>query len=125
MIQFSHVFKRYPGGFDALKGVSRERARGEMAFVTGHSGAGKSTLLRLIALIERPTRGQALVNSRNLARVPRRRIPHFRRELGIVFQDYRLLSDRTVYDNVALPLIVTGTDRREIPRRGRGGPGPG
>ncbi|OGI49195.1 MAG: cell division ATP-binding protein FtsE [Candidatus Muproteobacteria bacterium RBG_16_65_34] len=119
MIQFSHVFKRYPGGFDALKDVSLELARGEMAFVTGHSGAGKSTLLRLIALIERPTRGQALVNSRNLARVPRRRIPHFRRELGIVFQDYRLLSDRTVYDNVALPLIVTGTDRREIPRRVR------
>jgi cell division transport system ATP-binding protein len=90
-----------------------------MAFITGHSGAGKSTLLRLITAIERPTRGEAAVNGRNLTKLPRRRIPYFRREIGVVFQDYKLLFDRTVYDNVALPLIVTGADDKEIPKRVR------
>jgi cell division transport system ATP-binding protein len=117
MIQFSQVVKRYPNGYDALKNVSFSLERGEMAFLTGHSGAGKSTLLKLIALIERPTRGQALVNNKNLTRVNRWQIPYFRRGLGIVFQDYRLLHDRTVFDNVALPLIVAGVDRREVRRR--------
>ena len=90
-----------------------------MAFITGHSGAGKSTLLKLITAIERPSRGEAVVNGRNLLRMPRRRIPYFRRKIGIVFQNHRLLFDRTVYDNVALPLVVTGADQHEIPRRVR------
>src|SRR3989338_1713500 len=119
MIHFSHVFKRYPGGFDALKNISFELGRGEMAFITGHSGAGKSTLLKLICLLERASRGQTLVNNKNLMKLPRWRIPYFRRELGVVFQDYRLLLDRTVYDNVASPLIVAGARSREIPRRVR------
>jgi cell division transport system ATP-binding protein len=119
MIQFNHVFKRYPGGFDALKDISFELRAGEMAFVTGHSGAGKSTLLKLLALIERPTRGQLLVNGKNLLRLPRWRTPYFRRSLGVVFQDYKLLADRTVFDNVALPLIVSGVDSREVGRRVR------
>ncbi len=119
MIQFTHVFKRYPGGFDALRNINVKIERGEMAFITGHSGAGKSTLLKLITAIERPSRGEAVVNGRNLLRMPRRRIPYFRREVGVVFQDHKLLFDRTVYDNVALPLIVTGADQHEIPRRVR------
>jgi cell division transport system ATP-binding protein len=119
MIQFTHVFKRYPGGFDALRNINLQVQRGEMAFITGHSGAGKSTLLKLISAIERPSRGQAVVNGHNLLRMPRRRIPYFRRDIGVVFQDYKLLFDRTVYDNVALPLIVTGADQHEIPRRVR------
>lgn len=119
MIQFTHVFKRYPGGYDALKNVSFELRAGEMAFLTGHSGAGKSSLLRLIALIERPTRGEAVVNGHNLERLPRRRIPAFRRDLGVVFQDYKLLYDRTVFDNVALPLVVSGTAGGETGKRVR------
>lgn len=119
MIQFSNVSKRYPSGFDALKNVSFALAAGEMAFVTGHSGAGKSTLLKLITLIERVTRGTLLVNNQNLARLPARRIPQLRRTISVVFQDYKLLYDRTVFDNVALPLIVTGTPRREVEKRTR------
>lgn len=119
MIEFAHVFKRYPGGFDALRDINLHIEAGEMAFITGHSGAGKSTLLRLITAIDRPTRGEAAVNGKNLTKLPRRRIPYFRREIGVVFQDHKLLFDRTVYDNVALPLIVTGTDQQEIPRRVR------
>ncbi len=119
MLQLTHVGKRYPSGYEALKGVSFTLDGGEMAFLTGHSGAGKSTLLRLIALIERPTRGQLIVGGRNLERFPARRIPHYRRELGVVFQDNRLLFDRTVFDNVALPLHVTGTPLVEIPKRVR------
>lgn len=119
MILFTHVFKRYPGNFDALRNINLQIQPGEMVFITGHSGAGKSTLLKLITAIERPTRGDALVNGKNLLRLPRRRIPYFRREIGVVFQDHKLLLDRTVYDNVALPLIVTGTDESEVPRRVR------
>ncbi len=119
MIQFTHVFKRYPGGFDALRDINLRLEAGEMAFITGHSGAGKSTLLRLITAIERPTRGKAAVNGKDLTKLPRRRIPYFRREIGVVFQDHKLLFDRTVYDNVALPLIVTGADQNDIPRRVR------
>ena len=119
MIEFTHVFKRYPGGFDALRDINLRIEAGEMAFITGHSGAGKSTLLRLITAIDRPTRGEAAVNGKNLAQLPRRRIPYFRRAIGMVFQDHKLLFDRTVYDNVALPLIVTGAGQQEIPRRVR------
>ncbi|MBI3546855.1 MAG: cell division ATP-binding protein FtsE [Gammaproteobacteria bacterium] len=119
MINFAHVAKRYPGGFDALRNINLNIDAGEMAFITGHSGAGKSTLLKLITAIERPSRGEATVNGKNLLRLPRRRIPYFRRDIGIIFQDHKLLFDRTVYDNVALPLIVTGADQKEIPRRVR------
>jgi cell division transport system ATP-binding protein len=119
MIQFGQVFKRYPNGYDALKNINFTLDNGEMAFLTGHSGAGKSTLLKLIALIERPSRGQALVNHKNLARVHRWQVPYFRRALGIVFQDYKLLHDRTVFDNVALPLVVAGAAHAEIARRVR------
>jgi cell division transport system ATP-binding protein len=119
MIQFRHVFKRYPEGHDALKNITFRIERGEMAFVTGHSGAGKSTLLKLVSLIERPSRGEAVVNGRNLARLPAWRVPYFRRHIGVVFQDYKLLYDRTVFDNVALPLVVAGADDREVGRRVR------
>jgi len=117
MIQFSQVFKRYPNGYDALKNVNFTLENGEMAFITGHSGAGKSTLLKLIALLERASRGQALVNNKNLARLRGGQVPFFRRSLGIVFQDYKLLHDRTVFDNVALPLVVSGMEHREIRKR--------
>jgi cell division transport system ATP-binding protein len=119
MIEFTHVSMRYPGGYDALRAVSFSVKPGELVFVTGHSGAGKSTLLRLLALIERPTRGQILVNKKNLERLPRWRIPYYRRELGVVYQDNKLLHDRTVYDNVALPLVAAGLRGDEIPKRVR------
>jgi len=119
LIRFENVHKRYPGGRDALAGVTFSLERGELAFLTGPSGAGKSTLLRLIALIERPTRGTVLVNNRNTARIARRKIPRFRQRLGIVFQDHKLLYDRSVFDNVALPLVIAGARRREIDKRVR------
>jgi cell division transport system ATP-binding protein len=119
MIRFDNVSKRYDGGGDALRNLSFEVERGEMAFLTGASGAGKSTLLRLIALIERPTRGQVLVDGRNAGRLTARQIPKHRRQIGIVFQDNKLLPDRSAFDNVALPLIIAGVSDREIPRRVR------
>jgi len=120
MIEFHNVGKRYAGGHEALSDVSFEIARGEMVFLTGHSGAGKSTLLKLIALIERSSSGQVIVNDRNLNRLARRQIPYHRRSLGMIFQDSRLLQDRTVFDNVALPLVIVGEyDQREIGRRVR------
>jgi cell division transport system ATP-binding protein len=119
VIRFEQVTKRYPQRGDALKGLSFELKPGEMAFLTGHSGAGKSTLLRLIGLLERPTRGRVTVNGRDLASLPRRHIPAHRREIGMIFQDHRLLPERSVFDNVALPLVVAGMHRREIGRRAR------
>ena len=119
MISFIQACKRYPGGHDALLNVNLELAQSEMAFLTGHSGAGKSTLLKLIALIERTTRGQVIINGENTAKVKRRRIPYFRRNIGIIFQDHQLLFDRKVFDNVALPLIIAGQAPREIARRTR------
>jgi cell division transport system ATP-binding protein len=119
VIRFENVHKRYTNGREALSGVSFSLEKGEMAFLTGPSGAGKSTLLKLIALIERPTRGTVLVNNQNTARVPRRRIPAFRQRIGVVFQDHKLLYDRSVFDNVALPLIIGGLKPREIGRRVR------
>ncbi len=119
MIRFSHACKRYPGGYDALNQVNFHIPRGQMAFLTGHSGAGKSTLLKLIALLERASRGQVFVNGRNLAKISRKRIPFFRRNIGIIFQDHQLLFDRTVFDNVALPLIIAGLPQRDIGKRVR------
>ena len=119
MIRFDHVSKRYQGGHYGLSDITLEVNRGEMVFVTGHSGAGKSTLLRLIGLIERPTRGQLVVEGRNLAKLPSRQIPFHRRQVGMIFQDHRLLADRTVFDNVALPLVVAGVPHRDIGRRVR------
>jgi cell division transport system ATP-binding protein len=119
MIRFDHVFKRYPNGREALSDLSLEIGDGEIAFLTGHSGAGKSSLLKLIALIERPTRGQLIVNGQNVAGVSRRKIPAYRRQIGVVFQDHKLLHDRTIFDNVALPLIIAGVGTKEIGRRVR------
>ncbi len=117
MIRFDRVSKTYPGSQGGLHEVSFRIERGEMVFLTGHSGAGKSTLLKLVGLIERPNRGQIQVNGQNLARIGPRRLPHYRRQVGMIFQDHRLLADRTVFDNVALPLVVAGLERNEIRRR--------
>ncbi len=119
MIRFSNVQLRYPGNIDALKNINLHIEQGAMAFVTGRSGAGKTSLLRLIALIERHTRGQILVNGQNLERVRHKRVPLFRRGIGFMFQDHRLLNDRTVFDNVALPLVIAGHPHQEIQRRVR------
>ena len=119
MIRFDNVNKRYPNGHEGLSGVSFQIDSGEMCFLTGHSGAGKSTLLRLVALIERSTKGQIIVGRQNLARLRRRRIPYYRRGIGFIFQNHRLLMDRTVFDNVALPLVIAGHRHQEIGRRVR------
>jgi cell division transport system ATP-binding protein len=119
MIRFDQVHKRYPNGREALAGVSFNIETGALTFLTGHSGAGKSSILKLIALIERPTRGQVIVNSQNTAGVKPRGIPQFRRRIGVVFQDHKLLHDRPVADNVALPLIIAGVPRREVDKRVR------
>ena len=119
MISFSQVYKRYPGGHEALKNASFELAQGEMAFLTGHSGAGKSTLLKLIAAIERPNSGTVLVNNQNVGALKSAALPYLRRNLGIIFQDHKLLFDRTVFDNVLLPLQICGFDSRECSKRVR------
>ena len=119
MITFDRVSKRYGEGHDALREVSVEIDRDELVFLTGHSGAGKSTLLRLIMLMDRPTRGRVLVDGRDLAGVGPRGIPRHRRDIGVVFQNHQLLFDRSVFDNVALPLVIAGFDHREIGRRVR------
>ena len=119
MIHLENVTKRFPGGQEALSGLDLTVDKGEMVFVTGHSGAGKSTLLRLIALIERPSSGQVIVDGQNLRGVRRRKIPMYRRQIGMVFQDHKLLYDRSVADNVALPLIIAGASQREAGRRVR------
>jgi cell division transport system ATP-binding protein len=119
MIRFDQVYKRYANGREALSGISFSIAAGELAFLTGHSGAGKSSILKLIALIERPSRGQVIINNQNTSRIKPRGIPQFRRQLGVVFQDHKLLHDRPVADNVALPLIIAGVPKREIDKRVR------
>jgi cell division transport system ATP-binding protein len=119
MIEFHNVTKRYESGFQALSNVSLQLDDGQMAFITGHSGAGKSTLLKIIALIEKPTRGQALLNRINLNNLPRQRIPYLRRNIGIIFQDHQLLFDRPVFENVALPLQIQGYRPQEVAKRTR------
>ena len=119
MIRFDQVHKRYPNGREALSGVSFNIDSGALTFLTGHSGAGKSSILKLIALIERPTRGQVIVNNQNTAGVKSRSIPQFRRQIGVVFQDHKLLYDRPVADNVALPLVIAGLPKREVDKRVR------
>ena len=117
MISFTDVFMRYPGGKDILKNINLQIDQGEMVYLTGHSGAGKTTLLRLVALAERHNRGQIIVNGQNLARLPRRRIPSYRRNIGFMFQEHRLLNERSVFDNVALPLIIAGYRYQDIKKR--------
>jgi cell division transport system ATP-binding protein len=119
MIKFDHVSKHFAGAGDALLDVSFHLQRGEMAFLTGHYGAGKSTLLKLIALIENSSRGQIFLDGQNLSRISAKQIPFMRRKLGLIFQDYKLLLDRTVFDNVALPLVIAGYGQQEITRRVR------
>ena len=119
MISFVYVWKRYPETGDVLRNVSFQLKRGEIAFLTGHSGAGKSTLLRLIAAMERCGRGQILVDGQDLSQAKESQLPYIRRKMGFIYQDYKLLKDRTVFDNVALPLVIAGFGHHEITRRVR------
>ncbi|MBI2383080.1 MAG: cell division ATP-binding protein FtsE [Gammaproteobacteria bacterium] len=119
IVHFHSVSHRYPGGGEVLADIGFRLAKGEMAFLTGRSGAGKSTLLKLIALLARPTRGQIVVNGQNLATLKRRHIPLYRQQIGIIFQNFNLLYDRTVFDNVALPLVIRGYAHEDIGRRVR------
>lgn len=119
MLRFEHVCKRYPDAGEALTDLSFHLTRGEMAFLTGRSGAGKSTLLKLVAMMEQASRGNVLLDGQNITRISERKVPYIRRNLGLIFQDYKLLNDRTVFDNVALPLIVSGIGHQEISRRVR------
>ena len=119
MIEFDNLSKRYEGGFEALSNISFKMEAGEMAFLTGRSGAGKSTLLKLLMLMERPSSGNLLINGINLNQLRKAQVPTYRRQLGVVFQNHRLLMDRSLYDNVSLPLQVSGYPRAEMSRRVR------
>jgi cell division transport system ATP-binding protein len=119
MIKFSKVSKYYGNGHEALQDVNFHLAKGEMAFLTGHSGAGKSTLLKLIMLLETCSQGQVIVDGKNLATLSRRQVPYLRRCIGVIFQNPQLLCSRTVFDNVALPLIISGYPHAEMTRRVR------
>ncbi|HVG81927.1 MAG TPA: cell division ATP-binding protein FtsE [Methylomirabilota bacterium] len=119
MVSFSAVAKRYPGGQEALKSVSFSVDAGELVFVTGRTGAGKSTLLKLIPAIERPTSGSVIVNGQNVGALKRPAVPYLRRSIGVVFQDQKLLYDRSVFDNVMLPLAFSGHPPRDAARRAR------
>jgi len=119
MIEFRHVSKRYPPGINALTDVDFQIADGELAVISGHSGAGKSTLLKLVAAIERPTGGAVVVNGQNVGALKRAAIPYLRRNLGLVFQDQKLLFDRNIFENVMLPLSIAGFPPREATKRVR------
>jgi cell division transport system ATP-binding protein len=119
MIAFSKVCKRYPGGLDALRNITLTIETGELVFIIGHSGAGKSTLLKLTAAIERPSTGSVIVNGQNVGALRPSAIPYLRRNFGLIFQDQKLLFDRTAFDNVMLPLHINGFERREAARRVR------
>ncbi|MFT5541853.1 MAG: cell division transport system ATP-binding protein [Glaciecola sp.] len=117
MIKFEQVSKTYPGGQQALRKVDFHVEQGEMAFLTGHSGAGKSTLLKLISIMERPTVGRVLINGHDLSAIKRRQIAYIRRDIGMIFQGHHLLMDKTVFDNVSLPLVIEGHTRKNIAKR--------
>jgi len=117
MIELKHLGKRYPGGQEALLDINLKIDKGEMLFLSGHSGAGKSTLLRMLALIERPTRGTITLNGKLVSNLPERSIPYYRRNIGMIFQDHRLLTDHSIFDNIALPLRISGTDEHVVKRR--------
>ena len=117
MIKFEQVSKTYPGGQQALRKVDFHIEPGEMAFLTGHSGAGKSTLLKLISIMERPTVGRVLINGHDLSAIQRRQIAYIRRDIGMIFQSHQLLMDKSVFDNVALPLVIEGYSRKETSNR--------
>ena len=119
MIKFDRVSKRYPNGKDALRRINFELPAGQLTFLTGHSGAGKSTLLKLIMMIERPTQGQVFVEGQNLNGFSTRQVPFLRRKIGMVHQNHQLLFDRSVFDNVALPLVIAGFARADIGKRVR------
>ena len=119
MISFSQVSKRYPGGFDALREVTFTIEAGEMTCISGHSGAGKSTLLRLIAAIETPSSGSVVVSGQNVGKMGRAAIPYLRRNIGLIFQDHKLLFNRSAFDNVMLPLHIAGFEPAESARRVR------
>tara|TARA_B100001250_G_C19649996_1_gene722187 strand:- start:148 stop:834 length:687 start_codon:yes stop_codon:yes gene_type:complete len=117
MIQFINVFMAYPSGNKALQNINLNIDKGEMVYISGHSGAGKSTLLKLINLIDRHTRGQIIVKGQNLERIKKKHVPIFRRNIGFIFQNHMLLNDRTIFDNVALPLIIAGNTHHDVKRR--------
>ena len=119
MIRLQNIAKRYPESGEVLAHIDLQLSEGEMCFLTGPSGSGKSSLLKLIALIETPTRGKIYFNERNVTNISRRKIPFFRKKMGLVFQDHRLLNDRNVFENIALPLQINGFSPKEIPRRVR------
>ena len=119
MIRFDRVTKRYPGGYEALKEVTLDIAAGEMVFLTGHSGAGKTTLIKLVAAIERPTSGSVFVNQQNISKMRGAAIPYLRRNIGLIFQDHKLLFDRNIMQNVLLPLQIAGFSRHDAASRAR------
>ncbi|RZO87275.1 MAG: ATP-binding cassette domain-containing protein [Oceanococcus sp.] len=119
MLELQGVSKQYPDGQVALDSIDLSLGEGEMAFLTGHSGAGKSTLLKLIALIERPSQGRIIVNGTDIGRLPRGHIPYYRQNIGLIFQNVQLLHDRSVFDNVALPLLIQGFSPRDLGNRVR------
>jgi cell division transport system ATP-binding protein len=119
MISFSQVYKRYPGGHEALKNLSFTIEPGEMAFITGPTGAGKSTLLKLVAAIEKPSSGSVVVSGQNIGKLRRSAVPFLRRNFGLIFQDHKLLYDRNVLENVILPLDIAGLPRAESVKRAR------
>ncbi|WP_025733527.1 cell division ATP-binding protein FtsE [Carnimonas nigrificans] len=119
MISFEHVGKRYGGRFEAVADLNFSIERGEMVFLTGHSGAGKSSVLKLLTCLERPSRGKVVVGGRDLNTLRNSQIPFYRRQIGVVFQDHQLLFDRTVFDNVALPLLIQGIPPQDAARRVR------
>jgi cell division transport system ATP-binding protein len=119
MIRFENVYKRYPETGDVLKNLNFHLPPGNISFLTGHSGAGKSTLLKLIGMMERTTRGNIFLDGHNLSEIKERQIPYLRRKMGFIYQDYKLLADRTIFDNVALPLVIEGYGHQEVARRVR------
>ena len=118
-IRFEQVSKRYDSGHEAVRSVDFTLESGEMAFLTGHSGAGKSTLLKMLTLVEHPNRGEVWVGDQNLSKLSRSQVPYYRRTLGVVYQNHRLLADRTVFQNIALPLQISGYSRDDVGRRVR------